>query len=922
MKGTLFSADFIKDEDSNLRLLELNTDTGFISNTLSSRFNFTDFISVLQSNSITELVLVYKDFQLEFINTLKLAIAQNATFITTVTEQVESKYSIYPTAVTDASEKFILRLAYDENALLDSTYCKDRANLQKLFYDNSATGSIPEFYYSGSAYEVNTLRGTINDHSSLPDFVSKPKSEQHSGLNFYNIGGFDSSSVDRTSSLISNQGIDYNLNTVEKYHINADDIAADNKVGGYRVIGIVYGADIDYVSIGEWKVKSFFEIPSIEETKYIGNNAAVSCILEDFEVTLEASNLIAAGTETLEQVLIDGKKCMKVVTTADGDIDQNAQLSFQNGDVDLRTDDKLIQVDVYSDVATWTLAKVVQQHGSGNESCAHASHGGTGWETIDFDFSDPKDNTPAADDIYGRLIFFPLWNGESFDDSSVTTTYYTNIKGLQYKSGASAFLQNYAHKHYFQLTSNWIRTPDGNGLFTGTDILNVDNTSKKIQTVEVDDVVKSIFINGLPDGDVDSMYRNWTSTGTGFPEGSMVTSSVVESVTESAGQTEYGTLGEIVLSENEAIYTSIAKGFLVYNTGSNEMRFKQQYDIDSTQDFLVNPSGSIIPIISNKIVVLEPEQNNSLYQIDVETLDTYFVSSSQQPFIVHNCFVAGSKITLTDGTDIGIEDIKIGDEILTYNEQTTNNEDGIVGDLKSHEVESTINIKFEKANPRHTDIDVITTTSEHPFFVKDKGWVIASELEVGDFCFSESHEDVEIIEITAGGAETVYNLLNVEPTHTFYVNGILVHNKAAPCCFIAGTEISLSNGDSKNIEDVIVGDEVIGWKDGERSNSVVSELKPTLLGDRSLYNINDLKITFTDEHPFLTKDGWKSIVPDEGTDYGILKVGDIINKDDVWIQIKVINKIEEEFQYDTPVYNFTVKDIHSYIADGIVVHNK
>ena len=119
-----------------------------------------------------------------------------------------------------------------------------------------------------------------------------------------------------------------------------------------------------------------------------------------------------------------------------------------------------------------------------------------------------------------------------------------------------------------------------------------------------------------------------------------------------------------------------------------------------------------------------------------------------------------------------------------------------------------------------------------------------------------------------------------------------------------------------------MGDEVIGWKDGERSNSVVSELKPTLLGDRSLYNINDLKITFTDEHPFLTKDGWKSIVPDEGTDYGILKVGDIINKDDEWIQIKEINKIEEEFQYDTPVYNFTVKDIHSYIADGIVVHNK
>jgi len=142
------------------------------------------------------------------------------------------------------------------------------------------------------------------------------------------------------------------------------------------------------------------------------------------------------------------------------------------------------------------------------------------------------------------------------------------------------------------------------------------------------------------------------------------------------------------------------------------------------------------------------------------------------------------------------------------------------------------------------------------------------------------------------------------------------------CCFIAGTKITLADGNYKNIEDIIVGDEVVGWKDGKRSNSAVIELKPTLLGNRSLYNINDFKITFTDEHPFLTKDGWKSIVPDEGTDYGILKVGDIINKDNKWTQIEEISKVQEDSQYDTPVYNFTVKDIHSYIADDIIVHNK
>jgi len=758
MKGTLYSADFIKDSDSNLRLLELNTDTGFIKNTLSSRFDFTDFITILSSNNITELVLIYKKQQKLFISALETVIGNDATFITTITKQVESTDSIYPTAVTDSAEKFILRLAYDENALFDSTYCKQRANVQKLFFTNSATGSIPEFYHSGSDYLANTLRSAVNDHDTLPDFSVKAKTEAHSPLKFINLGNSDSSSADRISDYIDNYH-NSETHTFEKYHYNNSEVTEDGKVSGIRVIGIVYGTDISNVVIGKWKVKSFLNIPTTSEVDYLS-------------------------------------------------------------------------------------------------------------------------------------------------DSDIVT--------------------EYNNKHYFQLTSNWLRTSFANALYVDSTIIDTADEGVAIQTLSEGESIKSIFLNGLPDSDDMDVFGAWTSDGSDFPSGSFLSSSVVNSNVLMDTSREYGVVGEIKVHSDDNIYSSVGKHFLVYSTGSDAISFKTQYDIRKEEDFLIDPSGSLIPIISNKIAILENNETGSLYTLNVETLDTYFVSSSQQPFIVHNCFVAGSKITLTDGTDIGIEDIKIGDEILTYNEQTTNNEDGIVGDLKSHEVESTINIKFEKANPRHTDIDVITTTSEHPFFVKDKGWVIASELEVGDFCFSESHEDVEIIEITDGGAETVYNLLNVEPTHTFYVNGILVHNKffTPDCCFIAGTEITLANGDSKNIEDIIVGDEVIGWKDGERSNSIVSELKPTILGDRNLYNINDLKITFTDEHPFLTKDGWKSIKPDNGTEYGLLVIGDEVNYQGDWIVINELNEVQGDNNYNTPVYNFTVKDIHSYIADGIIVHNK
>ena len=36
MKGTFFSADFIIDESNNIKVLEFNTDTGIISETLDT----------------------------------------------------------------------------------------------------------------------------------------------------------------------------------------------------------------------------------------------------------------------------------------------------------------------------------------------------------------------------------------------------------------------------------------------------------------------------------------------------------------------------------------------------------------------------------------------------------------------------------------------------------------------------------------------------------------------------------------------------------------------------------------------------------------------------------------------------------------------------------------------------------------------
>ena len=125
---------------------------------------------------------------------------------------------------------------------------------------------------------------------------------------------------------------------------------------------------------------------------------------------------------------------LKIVTSAAGNGWQNAQLFLQGDLLDLTTDDKVVTVDVYSESAFMMLAKTATPSNGGAESATDASHTGSGWETLTFDFSDPKDNTPVANDIFGRILFFPQWNGAGWNDSSVTTTYVDNIKGIGYES--------------------------------------------------------------------------------------------------------------------------------------------------------------------------------------------------------------------------------------------------------------------------------------------------------------------------------------------------------------------------------------------------------------------------------------------------------------------------------------------------------
>ena len=260
MKGTFFSADFVTDKDDNYRLIEINTDTGIVQSQ-SYIFDWTDFIDILSGSNITDVEVVYKyDIQHPIVNHLSASLAVNAPFITSFTKTVVATDSIFPPSSTDNDNKFILRMAYDESAILDSEYAKGILNLLTLFANAGDTGSICNFYHSSSLHgEYDTLDRTLFNGELLPDMVGKPLSETHRGHTFYKIGHSTSGSVDRYTNFI--EAVSPSNFVLEQYHIPQSQIDA-GIVKSTRSFCIVYGSNLDLCYVAEYDIESVLELPT------------------------------------------------------------------------------------------------------------------------------------------------------------------------------------------------------------------------------------------------------------------------------------------------------------------------------------------------------------------------------------------------------------------------------------------------------------------------------------------------------------------------------------------------------------------------------------------------------------------------------------------------------------------------------------
>ena len=181
-----------------------------------------------------------------------------------------------------------------------------------------------------------------------------------------------------------------------------------------------------------------------------------------------------------------------------------------------------------------------------------------------------------------------------------------------------------------------------------------------------------------------------------------------------------------------------------------------------------------------------------------------------------SCFIAGTKVTMADGTFKNIENVKVGDKVKGHKEENTviKLDPTLLADRKLYSFNDNEHYFF---------------TSEHPFMTEE-GWKsikpektkerdgvelydqLKGELKVGDKLVTDNGP-VEVKDIKSKEMNNpempLYNF-NVSNDNSYIADNYVVHNKG---CFLKGTLITMADGTTKPVEQVDLGDEVaVGGK--------------------------------------------------------------------------------------------------------------
>ena len=146
------------------------------------------------------------------------------------------------------------------------------------------------------------------------------------------------------------------------------------------------------------------------------------------------------------------------------------------------------------------------------------------------------------------------------------------------------------------------------------------------------------------------------------------------------------------------------------------------------------------------------------------------------------CFVAESKVLKKENNSVAISDLMVGDSIIGYDLASKEYTTDVVLEIAKFTHENLVELYFNH--------DTIVSTTDHPYYVFDKGWSSfvprnteynyinysnIDQIEVGDLFMLSDKKKVKLLGYSfLNELKDTYTITKLKHGKTFFINGVLV----------------------------------------------------------------------------------------------------------------------------------------------------
>lgn len=270
-----------------------------------------------------------------------------------------------------------------------------------------------------------------------------------------------------------------------------------------------------------------------------------------------------------------------------------------------------------------------------------------------------------------------------------------------------------------------------------------------------------------------SGHPDWREYESGTPKGTSIS---VENFSKAVTSRAIGTIDITAVKELDEVYYNLLAISCPDDTGLHRVRLLRIADSAVLFDSYFITAGafnlSSVKLLSEEQVKIEITNNSSvtLFFKGVISWSSRFTYYTADPpgGGGETCFLAGTKILMGDLNTKNIEDVKVGDIVISYDLKGKARVRKKVNMVKHYKPGVTSDFHISINNELKADPDQL--------IMVNKEWKEAQDIKVGDMLFAANGSDIKITSIARTPEKVPTYDLNIEDTSSYFADGVLVHN--------------------------------------------------------------------------------------------------------------------------------------------------